>query len=58
MVIYKLGMTPGEKLSEDLMLNLPTDLRDLMMRFEMFARLEEDVRQDERAMGSSSRGES
>ncbi|GFY81324.1 hypothetical protein Acr_01g0011330 [Actinidia rufa] len=52
-----LGLTPGEKRWENLTLNPPTDLRDLMSRVEMFARLEDDIRQAERATGFSSRGE-
>ena len=47
MVSYKLGLTPGEKLWEDLMLNPPADLQDLMSRVEMFAQLEDDVKQAE-----------
>ena len=44
MVSYKLGLTLGEKLCDDLTLP-PTDLQDLMSPMEMYARLEDDVRQ-------------
>ena len=37
--------------------NPPTDLWDLMSWVEMFARLEEDVKQAEKAMGMLARGE-
>ncbi|GFZ19130.1 hypothetical protein Acr_27g0008690 [Actinidia rufa] len=47
---YRLGLTPGERLWENLTLNLLTDFRDLMSRVEMFARLEDNVRQVEKAM--------
>ena len=33
---YKLGLTLGERLWENLMLNPPTDLQDLMSRVEIF----------------------
>ncbi|GFS39695.1 hypothetical protein Acr_00g0064480 [Actinidia rufa] len=46
-VIYKLRLTPREKLWEDLILNPPANLHDLMSRVKMFARLEDDVRQTE-----------
>ncbi|GFS45196.1 hypothetical protein Acr_00g0094790 [Actinidia rufa] len=36
---YNLGMTPGEKLWNDLTLNLTLDLQDLMMQLEMYARM-------------------
>ena len=42
-VSYKLRLTSGEKLWEDLMLNPLVDLRYLMSQIEMFARLEDDV---------------
>ena len=45
MVNYKLGLTLSEKLWEYLMLNPLTDLHDLMTQVEMFARIEDDVRQ-------------
>ncbi|GFS45979.1 hypothetical protein Acr_00g0099310 [Actinidia rufa] len=54
---YKLGLTPGEKLWDDLMLNPPNDLRDLMMQVEMYARLEDDVKHAERALGEHFPGE-
>ncbi|XP_057473961.1 uncharacterized protein LOC130762288 [Actinidia eriantha] len=41
---YKLGLTPRERLWENLTLNTPTDLQDLMSRVQMFARLDDDVR--------------
>ncbi|GFZ14590.1 hypothetical protein Acr_24g0007800 [Actinidia rufa] len=43
-VIYKLGLTPGKNLWDDMTLNLLDDIRDLMMRVEMHAQLEDDVR--------------
>ncbi|GFS35820.1 hypothetical protein Acr_00g0042320 [Actinidia rufa] len=49
---YKLGLTPGERLWENLMLDPPADLRDLMSWVEMFARLEDDVRHAEKATGT------
>ncbi|GFS43551.1 hypothetical protein Acr_00g0085730 [Actinidia rufa] len=45
---YKLGLAPGDKLWENLTLDPPTSLRDLMSRVEMFAHLEDDVRQAEK----------
>ncbi|GFY92892.1 haloacid dehalogenase-like hydrolase (HAD) superfamily protein [Actinidia rufa] len=39
---YKLGLTLGERLWEDLTLRPPADLQELMSRVEMFARLEDD----------------
>ncbi|GFS33142.1 hypothetical protein Acr_00g0026580 [Actinidia rufa] len=54
---YKLGLTPGERLWENLTLNPPTNLRDLMSRIEMFAQLEDDVRQAKKAIGTTTRGE-
>ncbi|GFZ01754.1 hypothetical protein Acr_15g0003630 [Actinidia rufa] len=42
-VSYKLGLTPGEKILEGLMLNLPTEQRDLMSHLEMYARLKDNV---------------
>ena len=44
---YKLGLTPRERLWEDLMLSLSADLRDLMSQVKMFAWLEDDVRKVE-----------
>ena len=44
---YKLDLTPRERLWENLKLNPPTDLQDLMSWVEKFARLEDDVRQAE-----------
>ena len=43
-VSYKLGLTPGEKLWDDLTLNPLNDLRDLISRVEMYARLKDDVK--------------
>ncbi|GFY87332.1 peptidase family M48 family protein [Actinidia rufa] len=54
---YKLGLTLGEGICENLMLNPLADLWDLMSRIEMFARLEDDVRQAERNTDSTPRGE-
>ena len=53
-VSYKLGLTPGKKLWDDLMLNSLTDLWDLMSRVQMYARLEDDVKQAEQAILTSS----
>ena len=44
---YKLGLTLGERLWENLTLNPSTDLRNLMSRVEIFTRLEDDIRQAE-----------
>ena len=57
MVNYKLGPTLGERLWEDLMLNPPADLQDLMSRVEMLARLEDGVRQAERDTGTTPQGD-
>ncbi|XP_057481985.1 uncharacterized protein LOC130768895 [Actinidia eriantha] len=54
---YKLGLAPGDRLWENLTLDPPTDLRDLMSQVEMFARLEDDVRQAERTEGKVSHSE-
>ena len=56
-VSYKLGLTLGEKLWENLTLNPPTNLWDFMSRVKMFNWLEDDVRQAERATRSSSQGD-
>ena len=58
MVSYKLGLTPDGKLWDDLTLKPLIELRDLMSRVEMYANLEDYVKQTERAVGMSSRGES
>ncbi|GFY95161.1 hypothetical protein Acr_10g0005460 [Actinidia rufa] len=58
MVSYKLGLTPSKKLWEDLTLNPLDELYELMSKVEMFAWLEDDVKQAERAVGTSSRGNS
>ena len=57
-VSYKLELTLGEKLWEDMTLNPPADLRNLMTQLEMFARLEDDVKQAKWATGSSFQGDS
>ncbi|GFZ04686.1 hypothetical protein Acr_17g0002580 [Actinidia rufa] len=54
---YKLGLSPGDRLWENLTLDPPTGLRDLMSQVEMFARLEDDVRESERTEGKLGRGE-
>ncbi|GFS32499.1 hypothetical protein Acr_00g0023020 [Actinidia rufa] len=54
---YKLGLSPGDRLCENLTLDPPTGLRDLMSRVEMFARLEDDVRESEKTEGKLGRGE-
>ncbi|XP_057489936.1 uncharacterized protein LOC130775946 [Actinidia eriantha] len=54
---YKLGLTPGDRLWENLTLDPPIGLRDLMSRVEMFARLEDDVRESENTEGKLGRGE-
>ncbi|GFZ00954.1 hypothetical protein Acr_14g0005890 [Actinidia rufa] len=54
---YKLGLSPGDRLWENLTLDPPTGLRDLMSRVEMFARLEDDVRESEKIEGKLGRGE-
>ena len=57
MVSYKLRLIPMERLWENLTLNPPTDLRDLMSQVEMFTRLEDDVKQTEKAAGITTKGE-
>ncbi|GFY97538.1 hypothetical protein Acr_12g0000790 [Actinidia rufa] len=52
---YKLGLAPRDRLWENLMLDPLTGLRDLMSRVEMFARLEDDVRQAEKTKGKVGR---
>ncbi|GFS30539.1 hypothetical protein Acr_00g0012510 [Actinidia rufa] len=54
---YKLGLAPGDRLWENLTLDPPTGLWDLMSRVEMFARLEDDVRESEKTEGKVGRGE-
>ena len=56
-ISYKLGLIPGDKLWEDLMLSPAADFWDLMSGVKMFARIEDDVWQEKRATGSNSRGE-
>ncbi|GFY94866.1 hypothetical protein Acr_10g0002510 [Actinidia rufa] len=52
---YKLGLAPGDRLWENLMLDPPTGLWDLMSWVEMFARLEDDVRESEKTEGKVGR---
>ncbi|XP_057478211.1 uncharacterized protein LOC130765726 [Actinidia eriantha] len=54
---YNLGLAPGDRLWENLTLDPPNGLRDLMSRVEMFARLEDDVRQAEKTESKAGRGE-
>ncbi|GFZ21894.1 hypothetical protein Acr_29g0010560 [Actinidia rufa] len=54
---YKLGLSPRDRLWENLTLDPPTGLRDLMSWVEMFARLEDDVRESEKTEGKLGRGE-
>ncbi|GFS29078.1 hypothetical protein Acr_00g0005240 [Actinidia rufa] len=54
---YKLGLSPWDRLCENLTLDPPTGLRDLMSRAEMFAHLEYDVRESEKTEGKVSHGE-
>ena len=54
---YKDRLTPGKRLWENLMLNPPTDLQDLISWVEMLARLEDDVKQAKKAIGTTARGE-
>ena len=54
---YKLWLTLGERLWENLTLNPLNDLRDLMSQVKMFTRLEDDVKQAEKATGITTRGE-
>ena len=57
MASYKLELTPRERLWESLTFNPLIDLRDLISLVEMFARLEDDIRQEEKVTGITSRGE-
>ncbi|XP_057489449.1 uncharacterized protein LOC130775334 [Actinidia eriantha] len=54
---YKLGLAPRDKLWENLTLDPPISLRDLMSLVEMFAHLEDDVRQAKKTKGKVGRGE-
>ncbi|XP_057466148.1 uncharacterized protein LOC130755691 [Actinidia eriantha] len=54
---YKLGLAPEDKLWENLTLDPPNGLRELMSRVEMFAHLEDDVRQVEKTESKAGRGE-
>ncbi|GFY90652.1 MBOAT (membrane bound O-acyl transferase) family protein [Actinidia rufa] len=51
------GTEGRDRLWENLTLDPPTDLRDLMSQVEMFARLEDDVRESEKTKGKLGRGE-
>ncbi|GFY96855.1 hypothetical protein Acr_11g0011610 [Actinidia rufa] len=53
---YKLVLTLGERLWEDLTLNPPANLQDLMSRVKMFAQLEDDVQQAERGQLPGEKG--
>ena len=57
MASYKLGLTPKERLWENLTLNPLTDLWDLMSQIEMFARLEDDFKQVKKDTGITIKGE-
>ncbi|GFS37725.1 hypothetical protein Acr_00g0053660 [Actinidia rufa] len=54
---YKLRLSSGDRLWENLTLDPPTGLRDLMSRVEMFARLEDDIRESEKAKVKLGRAE-
>ncbi|XP_057505216.1 uncharacterized protein LOC130788530 [Actinidia eriantha] len=54
---YKLGLASGDRLWENLTLDPPNGLRDLMSRVEIFARLKDDVRNAEKTEGKASCGE-
>ncbi|XP_057500863.1 uncharacterized protein LOC130784882 [Actinidia eriantha] len=54
---YKLELAPGDRLWENLTLDPPNGLRDLMTQVKMFACLEDDVRQAKKTEGKASRGE-
>ncbi|PSR90966.1 Agouti-signaling protein [Actinidia chinensis var. chinensis] len=51
---YKLELTPGERLWENLTLTPPTDLWDLISHVKIFVRLEDDIKQAKKATGSTS----
>ena len=55
-VSYKLGLTLGERLWKNLTLNHSTKLQDLMSQVEMFAWLEDDVKQAEKVARITTRG--
>ena len=55
---YKFGLTPGDKLWKNLMLNPLTDLQDLMSQVEIFSRLEDNIKQVKKVAGITTRGES
>ena len=44
MVSYKLGLIPGERLWDELMVDPPTEMPDLISHVERYARLENDVK--------------
>ena len=54
---YKLELTPRERLWKNLTLSPSTDLWDLMSWVKIFTRLEDDVKQAEKATGTPNRGE-
>ncbi|XP_057461870.1 uncharacterized protein LOC130752096 [Actinidia eriantha] len=54
---YKLKLAPGDRLWENLTLDPPNGLRNLMSWVEMFARLKDDVRQAEKTESKTSRDE-
>ncbi|GFZ16802.1 hypothetical protein Acr_26g0000720 [Actinidia rufa] len=54
---YKLRLTPREILWENLTLDPLVDLWDLMSWVEMFVRLEDNVKQEERVTGTTARNE-
>ena len=56
-VSYKIGLTLGERLWKNLTLNPSTKLQDLMSQVEMFAWLEDDVKQAEKVARITTRGE-
>ena len=53
-VSYKLGLTYGEKLSDDLTLDLPTKLYDLMDQVDKYAWWKDDARLAKRQAVTSS----
>ena len=57
-ISYKLGLTLGERFWDDLTLDPPTKLPDIMVHIERYARLENDVKLVERLEAMTSRRES
>ena len=53
-ISYKLGLTPCEKLWDDLTLNLPIEQRNLMSQVEMYVKLKDNVKKAEQAARTSS----